>query len=195
MKTVSILKNLIIAAMITVCCLLVYASVQQVYRTSANDPQIQMGRDVTNDLKHARSIDHYFSDTVDLSESLSPFIVLYDINGKPLRSSGLLHGQMLPIPGGVFKDIDLDHKEITTMPERKVRLAMSITKTGVQPIAYVATGRSLNEIEFREASLLQTVFFVWIILESMFIIYIMISLLKNKTDQKNNYREERRTVA
>jgi hypothetical protein len=46
MKQLSIVTHLAAAIIITVVMLLIYACVQQSYRSSANDPQLQIARDL-----------------------------------------------------------------------------------------------------------------------------------------------------
>ncbi len=50
----SIAAHLTAIIIITIILLTVYASVQQCYRTSANDPQIQIARDISNSLSKAK---------------------------------------------------------------------------------------------------------------------------------------------
>src|SRR6185369_7271437 len=83
MKKLTTLNYLVAAALVTVLMLLIYAAVQQGYRTGLNDPQVQMARDISLKLEEGRSIQPYFTaDTIDINRSLSPFVVLYDAQGK-----------------------------------------------------------------------------------------------------------------
>src|SRR5262249_15418851 len=95
MKLPVLFTQLSIAAVITVVMGVLYMNVQQGYRTGANDPQIQMAEDITADIKQGHSISPCLKDdTVDLAKSLSPFIILYDRDGKPVQSSALLNGKI-----------------------------------------------------------------------------------------------------
>ena len=70
-------------AIITVIFGVIYATVQQSYRTAANDPQIQIARDINVKLHQGKPIENFFADTVDIAQSLSTFVALYDASGKP----------------------------------------------------------------------------------------------------------------
>ena len=126
MKLLSFLNYLLIIAVITVIILLIYASVQQTYRSGANDPQIQIAEDIGAKIKKGKSIEDVFpADTIDIAQSLAPVVVLYDAQGKPLRSSGFLNGKMLQLPEGVF---DFAKKRgshgVAWQPNHDVRMAM-----------------------------------------------------------------------
>ena len=103
MKKVPLFGYLIAIILTTIVFAIIYASVQQGYRTGANDPQIQIARDISLKLHQNKSVDQYFIDTIDIAQSLSPFAVLYDASGKPLRSSGYLNNKMPEMPNGVFE--------------------------------------------------------------------------------------------
>ncbi len=145
---------------ITILCGLIYVTVQQSYRTAANDPQNQIAEDIAQHITDKNYLNKYFSDTVDVAASLSPFAVLYDQNGDPIRSSAFLDGEMLHISKGVFKNIT-DNVVITCEPRKGVRLAMVIYKIAN---GFVASGRSLREVEKRESTLFLSVGIAWICL-------------------------------
>jgi hypothetical protein len=165
MKLPVLFTQLSIAAVITVVMGVQYMNVQQSYRSGANDPQIQMAEDITTDIKQGHSIGpHLKDDTVDLSKSLSPFFILYDNNGKPIQSSALLNGQIPQLPAGVLDYAKVhDDDRITWQPGPGVRLATVIKRTGASPVAFVAVGRSLKEVEVRESNLRTTVASGWIV--------------------------------
>lgn len=173
MKHFLIYKYLFFAAEITIVCLLIYACVQQTYRSSANDPQIQMVNDMNIKIQKGENINKYFSDSVDLNKSLSTFYSFYDINGMPILSSGYLNGEMLRIPKNVFNGMKTgDQKELTTQPAKDVRLAMVILSTSNKPFAFIAAGRSFKEIEKRELNLVRMIFIVWLFMEFLLLLYL-----------------------
>lgn len=126
MKPLLIITHLSASIIITGILLLIYASVQQVYRSSANDPQIQIARDASVDIREGKSINKYFSfDTVNLTQRLATFIELFDKHGKPLKSTGLLNGSLPQLPAGIFEFTKQNKEDILTwQPQPGVRMAM-----------------------------------------------------------------------
>jgi sensor histidine kinase regulating citrate/malate metabolism len=165
MKNLPGLYYFTITALVTVIMLLIYATVQQTYRTGVNDPQIQIAREVSSKLEQGRSIESEMaSEPFNISHSLSPFIVLYDTQGKALRSNAYLDGKMPQVPLGVFAAFknDVEHR-ITWQPRKGVRMAMVIVKTNASPVQFVASGRSMEEVEDRTEQMRSMVFFAWVI--------------------------------
>jgi len=116
-------------------------------------------------LKNNKSIDHFMSgDTIEISKSLAIFKVLYDANGQPLQATGLLDGGLPKMPKGVF-DFAKSHGEnvLSWQPRKEVRMAMVIKSVQSSGVAFVAVGRSLEEIEKREANLVNMIFMGWIL--------------------------------
>ena len=154
MKIKKIMKRwLVTAAVSTVLCLLVYASTQQVLRQSANDPQIQMAEDAANALSRGNDISKVLPATnIDISESLSPFIIAYNYNRDPIASSGTLQGRIPVPPRGVFDHAKVNgENRLTWQPERGVRIASVIVSYGGSNPGFVLAGRSLRETEVRES--------------------------------------------
>ena len=165
MKNLRGFYYLVLTALITVVMILIYAAVQQTYRTGLNDPQIQMATDISLKINQGRSIESYFAeDPTDITKSLSPFIVFYDAQGRPIRSNAFLDGKMPQVPPGVFETFtnDVEHR-ISWQPRRGVRMAMVIIKTNASPVQFVAAGRSMIEVEERIHQMSVMVFFAWMI--------------------------------
>src|SRR6476620_10838884 len=102
MKKIPSLNYLFAPAIITVIFGVIYATVQQSYRTAANDPQIQIARDINARIHQGKPVESFLADTIDIAHSLSTFAALYEANGKPIRSSGYLDRKMPELPAGVF---------------------------------------------------------------------------------------------
>src|SRR3977135_20381 len=103
MRQTSIFTHLAATAIITILSALIYASVQQTYRSGANDPQLQIARDVSNKVKKGEVVDKWFDvDTMEISQSLSVFQALYNEKGQPVLSTGVLNGKLPSLPIGVF---------------------------------------------------------------------------------------------
>src|SRR5450432_2619430 len=127
MKKFSWLIYPFMIGIITIIFGVLYATVQQNYRSSADDPQIQMACEINLKLHEGKAINSFFADSISIAQSLSPFVVLYDANGKPLRSSGYLNGKMPELPRGVFDFAKANGEHnVTWQPQSGVRMAMVI---------------------------------------------------------------------
>ncbi|MEO8412502.1 MAG: hypothetical protein ABI472_02540 [Ginsengibacter sp.] len=184
MKTCSFLNYLFMVAITTIILGVVYTAVQQSYRTSANDPQIQIARDIDAKLREGLPVDIFFSDTIDIEQSLSVFAVLYDAAGNPVRSSGLLSGKMPQLPGVVF-DYAKSHgdNELTWQPKPGVRMATVIVSSKSSPARFVAVSRSLQVVETREHNLITIIFIGWTICIGLVLLYAVIQFYQNNKNK------------
>lgn len=180
MKKISFINYLLIAMVVTVIFGVQYVAIQQNYRSNANDPQIQTAREINLKLHERKSIDQYFNDTIDIAQSLFPFIVLYDKNEKPLRSSGYLNGEMPELPKGVFDFAKKNGEhDVTWQPQNGVRMAMAIVYSNSFPVSFIGVGRSLHEVEIRESNLITIVFIGLIICIGLILTYAVIQFYDN----------------
>jgi hypothetical protein len=163
MKGSSFLSYSAAAIMITIICGLIYATVQQSYRTAANDPQLQMAKDITFVLNKGRSLESLLpKDSIEISENVAPFITLYDRNGNPIRSSGFLFGKMPVPPKGVFDFTEKNGEDILSwQPAAGVRMALVMESVYSGDVAFVAAGHSLMETEKRQSNLVKLVMIGW----------------------------------
>jgi len=140
-----------IAALATVACLLVFLAAQQVLRMDANDPQIQMAEDSAVVLAQGAKAESVLpAATVDVGNSLAPFMIVYDSAGNPLASSGLLHGKTPALPAGVLEYTRQKGEDrVTWQPEDGVRIAAVLTSFSGTQSGFVLAGRSLREVENR----------------------------------------------
>ena len=183
MKKINVLSHLTAAAIITIVSGLIYVSVQQSHRSAANDPQLQIGRDISERLKSNQPIDQLMAgDTFEISKSLAVFKVLYDLNGEPIRSNGLLDGKLPNIPKGVL-DFTAKNKEdvLTWQPRKGVRMAMVVESVQSQNIGFVAAGRSLEEVEKRVSNLITMLFIGWLACLGVIIIHLLIIVFQNRS--------------
>lgn len=159
-----ILYWLPIAVGITALSGLVYAVVQQNYRQSANDPQIQMAEDAAAQLEAGAQPQALVgAGKVDIARSLSPFLIVYDDTGNPVASSAQLNGQIPTLPTGVFSSVRQSGEDrLTWQPQEGVRSAAVITHFGGSQPGFVLSGRSLTEVEKRESQLTWMVGFGWL---------------------------------
>ena len=181
MNRSSFVNYLFIAAIITVTFGVIYASVQQAYRTAADDPQVQIACDINARLQQGKSIEKFFTDTVDLAESLSPFIILFDANGKPNRSTGYLDNKIPELPAGVF-EFAKSHGEhrLSWQPQPGLRMALVIISLNTSTPGFIAVGRSLQEVEAREHNLVVMVFLGWIICIGLMLLRAVLQYYRSK---------------
>jgi len=143
------------AIMIIGISAMVYLAVQQNYRSSANDPQIQIALDARAALNNGATPQNIVPNSpdaqIDISQSLAPFVILYDAKGQVAASSAVLANQTPALPHGVLDDAKATGMNlITWSPGHGVRAAIVVL-----PYAngYVLAGRSIRYVEQREDAL------------------------------------------
>lgn len=186
MKYASLLTHIVAAMIVSAIILLIYASVQQCFRSSANDPQIQIARDLCNAISAGKPISNIIAhDTIDLSQSLAVFTEIFDSNGNPIQSTGFLNGNLLKPPAGVIEYTNKNMEDaVTWQPQSDVRMAMVFEKINASGKGFVAVGRSLKEIEIREGNLLRMVEIVWFACMMILLVHLLIQKYYSKK-QKN----------
>lgn len=147
---------------ISAFCALAYASVQQVYRQNANDPQIQMAWDAADALADGHSPESILPPTkVSVDKSLAPFLIVYNPDGSVLASSVMLDGQTPALPDGVLAATkQMGENRRTWQPKADVRIAAVIVS---YTDGFVLAGRNLREVEAREAQLTTVVSLTWVL--------------------------------
>jgi hypothetical protein len=101
---------------------------------------------------------------VDMARSLAPYLIVYDEAGRPLASSVQLDGQTPSIPEGVFSYVRQSGEDrLSWQPRPGVRSAAVVTGFGGSHPGFVLAGRSLLEVEKREAQLTQEVIGAWVV--------------------------------
>ena len=146
------------AAVIVIFSGLVYAAVQQNFRMSANDPQIQAVEDIVNAITSGNaSADSIVTSnpTTDIASSLSTFAAVYSATGTPIGSSVALGGKLPTLPSRVF-DFAKKHGQdrFTWQPSPGVRIAAVVGAFSGKDPGFILVGRSLREVEIRENQLL-----------------------------------------
>ena len=157
-----------LATAVTGICFLVYATVQQNYRQSLNDPQIQMAEDAVHKIGTYGAYDPSASPSViphehiDIATSLAPWIAVYRADFSPVASSGYLHDQMPQITNGVFVYASNHERNLVTwQPESGVRQAI-VVEASLQ--GFVVAGRNMREVERRIQDFSSHVFLAWLVL-------------------------------
>lgn len=152
------------ALAMTMLFLFVYLAGQQILRSSADDPQIQMAEDTAGLLTAGSKPETLVDQThlVDISTSLAPWTAIYDDSGNVIVSSARLHGALPQIPEGIFASVrDGTEDRVTLQPGGGVRAAVVVARyTGGAP-GYVAVGRSLREVDARISNLLSATIVLW----------------------------------
>lgn len=152
------------AAIITLACGIIYVTVQQDFRLSANDPQIQMAQDAAIAIDKGADPKNLAGTNAatELSQNLSPFLVIYDPSGNIIAGTATLNGKPLKIPQGVIDYIRKNGRDAASwQPEPGVRQAMVGVSTAKKDYIVVA-GRSLAPTEERIDRLGEQVAFGWV---------------------------------
>jgi hypothetical protein len=135
-----------LAVLATCVAGMVYLVAQQGLRSGADSPQLQLAEDAARALDGGTAPSSVTGPpAVDMAESLAPFVVVFDEDGKALAWSGQLDGAAPAPPKGV-----LDHaagdvpNRVTWQPRAGLRYA---TVTVRWRGGTVMAGRSLREVE------------------------------------------------
>lgn len=168
---------------------LVYVSVQQNYRQSLNDPQIQMAEDAAAALANGEQPQALIPQLkVDMAKSLAPYLIIFDEKGQPVASSVQLDGKTPVVPAGVF-DYTKNKGEdrISWEPRKGVRSAAVIVYHNGVSSGFVLAGRSMREVEIREDALSQMTAIVLIIsLLATLVVTVILVLIGSNYSKKIN---------
>ena len=178
MKRSFLLTHMAAAIIVTGILMALYATVQQVHRSMANDPQLQLARDISAKI-NTKDITHLLpDDTIDLANSLGTFVAFYNSDGEPIGSTGMLDGKLPQIPKGVFEVAKTYNEDaVTWQPRKDVRMAMVVEAVpAASHISFVAVGRSIQEVEIREARLVKIIFMVWVACMAVIVMHYLIQL-------------------
>jgi hypothetical protein len=162
-----------VAALLLVTIVLGFSLVsgRQILRQGANDPQVQMATDAAAALGRGASAPAIVSSgaQIDITESLSPFIMIFNSKGAVLQSSGVIKNTPPVLPRGIFSYLQKHgERRFTWTPAHGVRIAAIAIAVKGHGDGFVLVGRSLKEVKKREASLFWGFFAAW--LTSLFVI-------------------------
>jgi hypothetical protein len=169
-----------LAAALTAVFAFIYLSVQQDLRMGLNDPQIQMAEDAASALAANQPVDSLIpanAAKVDMTQSLAPFLIVYDSSGSPVASGASLNNQVPIPPAGVF-DYVRQHKEdrVSWQPAPDVRSAAVIVAVNGGQGGFVLAGRGMREVEDRESQLTNMVMTGW--LAALVVTLVIVALLE-----------------
>ena len=139
-----------LALVATVLAGTLYAVTQQVLRSGADDPQVELARDAAARLDAGEDAPPP-GPPLDIARSPAPWVAVYDRSRHLVRSSATLDGQALDYPGSVLLGVAPGARHaVTWMPRAGVRQATVVVgwRDG-----WVVSGRSLEAVESREQSL------------------------------------------
>jgi hypothetical protein len=161
----SIVLWLPIAAVSTVFAGVVYATVQQSQRSSANDPQLQMAEDAAAQLSRGAAPENVAPGSpVDIARSLAPFTIVFDGDGTVRASTAELDSHTPVPPQGVLDTATANGIDtITWQPREGVRAAIVVVPyEGDGASGTVLVGRSLRAVEQREDRTLLIAGLAWL---------------------------------
>jgi len=148
-----------LAVVATLLLAINYAQEQQILRQGANEPQIWMAESIAARLSAGAPPQNFIPALpVVLETDQSPYIIIYDGQGKPIAGNATLNGVLPNLPLGIFgghKDAGgtLDNR-VTWQPTPTIRQALVVAPfQSTTTSGYVAVGRSLREVEVRESTL------------------------------------------
>jgi hypothetical protein len=150
----------------TVCLATVYAVGQNILRSGANDPQIQLAQDDAARLSTGTSAGAVTGDAVvDLATSLGLSVSVVDADGAVVSSTARLDGATAVPPVGALRAATAHGQNtVTWQPRPGVRqAAVIVAYDGAAGSGTVVVARSLRLAEQREDTLLQLTALGWIL--------------------------------
>jgi hypothetical protein len=168
-----IFKILVIVIFISLISLMVYGTMQQTLRQGINIVPVQLATDAVNKLESgisAKSVP--LPANIEISKSLSPFVIIFDQNKKVLVSSATLDGSTPVIPQGTFDYVTKSGQDrVTWQPRTGIREALVIDKYSTDGSSgYVVAGTSLKESEAITDKVGRDIFIGWIVINAFAII-------------------------
>jgi hypothetical protein len=154
-----------LGAAVTLMAGLIYVLDQQHIRLGGNEIQVQMAEDAAAAVGSGQTLESLIpAAKVEISSSLSPYLIVFDASGKVLAGNARLHGAVPAIPPGIFDSVrKAGEDRVTWQPEAGVRQAAVVVPVSSGPGGFVLAGRSMRELEALEDSQLQRVEFGWLV--------------------------------
>jgi hypothetical protein len=193
-----------LAVVIVIFSGLIYITVQQNYRSNANDPQIQISEDIASAVAQGSASPSSIvppNPTTDISASLSPFVAIYSASDTPIGSSVSVGGKLPTLPSSVFSYVQIHGEDrFTWEPQPGVRIAAVVDRLTGQNPGFVLAGRSLKEVEIRENQLtiMVAVAGILALVLTFIVIYLLIcfggTVHKKQTDSQEETPEKTETM-
>ena len=156
---------IVLVAFSTIFCALVYASVQQVLRQDANDPQIQLAEDITAAINKGNDPTAVLPPgSFDVSQSLATFALVFDASGTQIAGSGQINAKNIAVPSGVFAYVQKHGEDrFTWQTSTGQRFAAVATSYAGKTAGTVVVARSLREVEVREMHVEEFAAIAWLL--------------------------------
>ncbi len=152
---------ILVIFLVTLFSGLVFVSVMQSLRLSANDPQVQITGDILSSLSQGADPKQLSPTTVDMASASNPFVIIYDNNEKALGSTVTLDKKTPIAPKAAFEKTKKNNENrFTWEPKDGLRQAVVMVK---YKDGYVLVGRSLGEVDERIKMVMRVVGIAWVI--------------------------------
>lgn len=153
---------LVAGLVVTFLCGTIFVTAHQVYRTLAQDPQVQLSEDMANYLSSGREVmDVMPKSEIDVTRHSVWFLSIYNDNGEVVASNAKLNGETPMLPAGVLEYAkQKGQNRVTWEPATGVRIAAVVTPYNG---GYVLAGRSLRETEMRIMMMGKMIGLGWIV--------------------------------
>lgn len=140
---------IMLSFLVVFCFAFTYLCFQQTIRLQTNIPLIESADNITVSLNNGTMPDAVADNShIDLSTSISQYVIIYDENGNVLKSTGFLNNEAPKAPIGVLTNSkNLGINKVTWMPQIGVRQAVVVKPFKSTISGYVLVGRSLREQE------------------------------------------------
>lgn len=159
-----IFNAFVLTGLATVLALALYAIPQQLLRRAADDPQVEMADNLVGQLEEGIAPGNAVpAGKIEIAHSLSPFLIAFDDQGRPIASQAVLNGQTPTLPTGTL-DYVREHGEyrFTWKPSGANRIAAVVQRVHGDHTGFVLAGRSLREEGIRQIAVGQMAMFAWI---------------------------------
>lgn len=141
---------------ILLVCGISFLGIQQIHRSLLNDPQTDIVRNAVIKLEAGKEPVEVvgrgpdMNDKIDLEKSLSPFVGIYDKDGTPLETNGILENTPPKPPFGVFEyALANGEHTVSWQPNKNTRIALVVRPVKNSKGWFVASGRNMSEDENR----------------------------------------------
>jgi len=179
------LNGLPISLLFSLTCFLIYIIAQQVYRLSANDPQYQLAQELGNGLERGIEPQNLTKNlpNVDLENTISPFHIIINKEGKILCTNATLSGLYPVLPSGMIQHAwEVKEEAITWQPKPGIREAAVLLVAGKDKNYLVIAGKSLKRVAERIDVLGKQVLLGWMV--SLFLYYLVLGIIESNYIQK-----------
>jgi len=145
-------------------------------RQTADEPQHQMALRYAQRLAQGDRLSILPQNPVNLANDLDPFVAVYDDNGTPLHSNGILDGASPVPPAGVFaatrqRGVD----KLTWQPRHGVRIALVAVRVNGPHPGFVLAGRSLAVTENSEQLIYMLAFISMIVFPLAVVLFVLLA--------------------